>query len=288
MDDPTPGTCRARWIVGLVLLMFLAGCSQTRLAYRYADWGVVWWVEDYISLTGEQEAQLSQDLEALRQWHCSAELPRYQQWLAVLKSDLEEGKPSEATVLFHQEQLMDFLPELLERATPVAVNLLSSLSDEQVAQLADNMAEKQQELEQEMLEGTPAQTAQARSERTIERIERWLGELNQQQRAIVESWSADRGRQTEIWLTGRRNWQLALLDTLERRRQSGFAEQVNELLVHSERARGAEYQAMLAESRVAMAGLMHDLLQAGDTRHQDHLLARASELKGDFAALTCS
>jgi hypothetical protein len=45
---------------------------------------------------------------------------------------------------------------------------------------------------------------------------------------------------------------------------------------------------MLAESRVAMAGLMHDLLQAGDSRHQDQLLARASELKGDFAALTCS
>lgn len=91
MDDPTPGTRRARWIVGLMLLTFLAGCSQTRLAYRYADWGVVWWVEDYISLTGEQEAQLSQDLEALRQWHCSAELPRYQQWLAVLTYRRQSG-----------------------------------------------------------------------------------------------------------------------------------------------------------------------------------------------------
>lgn len=288
MDDSTPGKVRARWVVGLVLLMFLAGCSQTRLAYRYADWGVVWWVEDYISLTSEQEVQLNQDLELLRQWHCSAELPRYRQWLTVLKSDLAEGPPSEATVLSHQEQLMDFVPDLLERATPVAVNLLSSLSDEQVTQLAENMAENQQELEQEMLEGTPAETAKARSERTIERIERWLGDLNQEQRAIVETWSEDHGRQTEIWLAGRKNWQLALLDVLEQRGEPDFADQVKELLVHSERARGAEYQAMLAESRVAMAGLMHDLLQAGDTRHQDHLLARASELNGDFAALTCS
>lgn len=288
MDDSTPRIIRARWLVGLALLIFLAGCSQTRLAYRYADWGVVWWVEDYISLTSEQEVQLNQDLALLRQWHCSAELPRYRQWLTVLKSDLAEGTPSEATVLFHQEQLMDFLPDLLKRAAPVAINLLSSLSDEQVAELGENMAEKQRELEQEMLEGTSAETARARAERTIERIERWLGDLNQEQRAIVENWSADRGQQTEIWLAGRRNWQLALLDTLEQRRQPGFAEQVNELLVHSERARGAEYQAMLAESRVAMAGLMHNLLQAGDTRHQDHLLARASELNGDFAALTCS
>ncbi|MBY5963238.1 DUF6279 family lipoprotein [Marinobacter nauticus] len=288
MDDSMPEKIRARWIVGLVLLMFLSGCSQTRLAYRYADWGVVWWVEDYISVTSEQEAQLNQDLEALRQWHCSAELPRYQQWLAVLKSDLAEGPPSEATVLSHQEQLMDFVPDLLDRASPIAVNLLSSLSDEQVAELAENMAEKQRELEQKMLEGTPAETARARSERTIERIEQWLGDLNPEQQAIIKTWSADRGRQTEIWLAGRRNWQLALLDVLEQRGEPDFADQVKELLVHSERARGAEYQAMLAESRVAMAGLMHDLLQAGDTRHQDHLLARASELKGDFAALTCS
>ncbi len=37
----------------VVLAFLVAGCSSTKLAYRYADWGIVWWVEDYVSLTGD-------------------------------------------------------------------------------------------------------------------------------------------------------------------------------------------------------------------------------------------
>ncbi|MGC8121691.1 DUF6279 family lipoprotein [Marinobacter sp. VGCF2001] len=288
MDVSTPAKRCTRWLLGVVLLAVMVGCSQTRLAYRYADWGVVWWVEDYISLTDSQEIRLNQDLQALQQWHCSTELPHYRQWLAVLEQDLADGPPSKAQVLHHQETLMAFVPTLLRRATPVAVNLLSSLSDAQVQQLAQNMAENQRDLEQEMLEGTPTETARARSERTIERVERWLGDLNADQRSIVAAWSADRGRQTEIWLQGRKNWQAALLEALEKRNQPGFNDRVKALLVHSERARGPEYQAMLRDSQKAMSELMHNLIRAGDSRHQDHLLARASELNGDFAALTCS
>ena len=45
---------------------------------------------------------------------------------------------------------------------------------------------------------------------------------------------------------------------------------------------------MMAESRVAMASLMHDLITAGDAATLAHLQNRAVELNSDFAALTCS
>jgi hypothetical protein len=271
-----------------VLMLILAGCSSTKLAYRYADWGVVWWVEDYIDLTGEQKATLNRDLDALRQWHCSAELPRYTLWLDELEADLARGTPDVDTIHYHRQQLTAFIPDLLDRAVPVAVNLLKTLSDDQVQELARNMARDQRELEDEMLAGTEQETARARAERTSERLERWLGSLNSQQQALVEAWSADRGRQTEIWLQGRENWQKALLATLETRNQPGFSSNIRELVVNSETARGPEYQAMLDESQQAMAELMHNLLQAGSSRHQEHLLAKAGELNGDFTTLTCS
>lgn len=118
-----------RTLPALLVVVLVAGCSSTKLAYRYADWGIVWWVEDYITLTGDQKQQLNRDIETLRQWHCSAELPRYRAWLDELEADVAEGPPSETTVAYHQEQVFDFFPSLLEQATPVAVNLLSSLSD---------------------------------------------------------------------------------------------------------------------------------------------------------------
>src|SRR5690554_7610133 len=51
----------------------------------------------------------------------------------------------------------------------LAVNLLKTLSDDQVQELARNMARDQRELEDEMLAGTEQETARARAERTTVR-----------------------------------------------------------------------------------------------------------------------
>jgi len=272
----------------LVLAFVLVGCSSTKVAYRYADWGIVWWVEDYVSLTADQKQQLNSDIAQLRQWHCSAELPRYQAWLDELESDVSNNPPDQATVEYHQQQLFSFFPSLLERATPVATNLLSSLSDEQVKELADNMAQSQREMEEEFLADSPEATAEARAERTAERVERWLGDLNAEQRDIVQQWSANRGAQTEIWLQGRRNWQLALLEILERRNEPTFEAELEYLIMNSDEVRGEAYESMMAESRVAMSSLMHKLILAGDEATLAHLENRAVELNNDFEALTCS
>ena len=273
--------------VFLLSAFLLAGCSSTKLAYRYADWGIVWWVEDYIDLTAAQEQRLNNDIRNFLQWHCSAELPRYRSWLDQLSADLSDGPPDEATVAYHQARLFDFLPALLERATPIAVNLLSSLSDAQVQALADNMKRSQQEMEDKFLAGTPSATANARAERTSERIERWLGDLDENQQQVVNEWSADRGAQTEIWLQGRRNWQQALLDLLEERDSADFPDRLSRLVLDSESVRGDAYAEMMEESRSGMVMLMHDLLQADNTATLPHLRDRTEALNSDFETLSC-
>lgn len=274
--------------IALLGLALLAGCSSTKMAYRYADWGIVWWVDDYIPMTAEQESRLEQDIRGLRQWHCATELPRYSEWLAQLKSDVRSGNLSQPTVTHHQEQLLSFFPPLMERARPAATRLLSSLSDEQVQQLASNMEESQKELEDEFLADNPEQTREARAERTMERVERWLGSLNERQRDTVNAWSEGRGKQTEIWLEGRRNWQQALIDALATRDSDDFSDRVHYLMSNYEEVRGERYQRMMSKSRAAMAGLMTDLLQQADQRHLDHLLEKATTMQGDFDTLACT
>jgi len=271
----------------LVSAFLVAGCSSTRLAYRYADWGIVWWVEDFVTLTQPQKQQLEADIENLKQWHCSTELPRYRAWLNSLQSDLSSGNPGPAEVKSLQSQLMTFFPPLLQQITPTAISLLSSLDDEQVRELADNMANKQRELEAEFLVGDPEATAEARAERTTERAERWLGSLNGRHQRSITDWSDNRVGQTRIWLEGRRNWQKALLDALEKRNQPGFAETITELINNPEAARGDAYAEMMNRSMEAMTSLIQDLLLASQPPHLDHLTRRASELSDDFKALTC-
>ena len=275
-------------IVVVVAAVLMTGCSSTKLAYRYADWGIIWWVEDYIPMTSEQEARLEQDILALRDWHCSTELPRYSEWLTQLQQDVRSASLGQTRVSYHQEQLFSFFAPLADQAKPAATRLLSSLSDEQVQALADNMAENQAEKEEEFLAGDREQTRQARAERTMERVERWLGDLNDTQTDTVEQWSDARGRQTEIWLEGRRNWQQALLEALERRNEADFAEKIDYLIDNNEEVRGPRYQQMMAESQEAMAGLMTDLLQEADQDQLNHLLDRASSLRTDLNILACN
>lgn len=154
--------------------------------------------------------------------------------------------------------------------------------------MATNMEKSQQDMEQEFLADSPQATAEARAERTAERVERWLGDLNEDQHNIVQDWSASRGSQTEIWLQGRRNWQLALLDVLEHRSEPTFPQQLEALILNSEEVRGEAYQAMMRESRVAMAELMHELIEAGDRTTLTHLQGRAEELNSDFETLSCA
>jgi hypothetical protein len=268
--------------------LVLAGCSSTKFAYRYADWGIAWWVDDYISMTDEQETQLERDIVVLRDWHCSTELPRYSQWLAELKEDVRSGNLKKDRVAHHQDQLFSFYPPLADRVKPAAIRLLSSLSDEQVRELAVNMAESRIALEHEFLAGNPEQTRQARTKRTQKRVENWLGTLNETQTQILEQWSYNRGRQTEIWLEGRRIWQKALLQALERRQEAGFDREIDYLIDHYDELRGPEYLQMMAESRASTADLMTDLLQEADQRQLDHLLDKAAALRTDFNTLACT
>lgn len=271
-----------------LVLALVAGCSSNRMAYRYADWGLVWWVEDYVTLTDAQRSQLEADFQAFRQWHCSTELPRYSQWLADLEQDLAAGRISEAHVRQRQQQLFTAVERLLVRATPLAANLLADLSPAQVEELEARMAADQQEKEQEYLSPDPGVAVESRENRTRERAERWLGDLNAEQRRIIADWNRARGNQTGIWLEGRQRWQAALLETLELRPGEAFRTRLATLIQDSASVRGEGYQAMMADSREALASLVSDLLSAADASQIQHLTQQLADLRRDFEALSCT
>jgi len=277
-----------RLTVTLVLVLLVAGCSSARLAYRYADWGTVWWMEDYVTLTGDQQEALEQSVRDFRQWHCSRELPRYELWLSTVIADANSAALTDsARMEFHQEQLLDLLPALAEKATPMVVALLETLSDEQVQELATTMADRQQELEQELLRRSPEATASARAERTSERLESWLGDVTDDQYFRIQRWSAAQAGQTDIWLEGRERWQQAFLEALQQRQQAEFAGVIGDLLQDPEQARDVAYQQTMAQSKTAMARLLSDLLMMGGEPALEKIRAKATELKSDVDALTC-
>lgn len=284
---PAPGASGLRLVILALVVLVIAGCSSTRMAYRYADWGVVWWVEDYVTLTDAQSARLQEDFRTFQQWHCSEELPRYSRWLADLEQDVTAGRTSPAEIRQRQQQLFAAVDRLLVRATPIASNLLRDLSPAQVAELEANMASNQREKQQEYLNPDPGVVLENRESRTRERAERWLGELNSRQRGLIAEWNEARGNQTRIWLEGRQRWQAALLETLLLRDNDAFEARMTALIQDSADFRGAEYQAMMTESRESLAPLVSGLLESASQSQRQHLLQELAELRRDLEALSC-
>jgi hypothetical protein len=271
----------------VLLLVVLAGCSSTRMAYRYADWGIVWWVEDYVTLSSPQLNNLQQGIDDILQWHCSVELPRYSQWLADLESTVEADALDRKTVARYQAGLIRSLDRLLIAVTPIATELLASLNDDQITELEQSMAEDRREKEEKYLAPDSQERRLARAERVRERSERWLGELNSRQRQLIVRWSRGRDEQIRIWLESRERWQEALLDALENRDQAGFSARIETLLQNYGEVMGKDYLAMASDSREAVTDLALALLDAADKGQRRQLTGQLTDLRRDFEALSC-
>jgi hypothetical protein len=263
----------------------LGACSSTRLAYRFADQGILWWVEDYVTLTRVQKSRLKRELAVLKDWHCEQELPRYSDWLGELRREMDSGELPPERIEHHRKQVADFAEPLAARIVPLATGLLGSLSDEQVTELTGNMDREQEERKQEYL-GDDSQEKSA--ERIAERTERWLGSLNERQQTIINEWTQGRQEQTRIWLDGRGRWQQALTKLLEDRDQQGFQPRLRDLILNAPDYQGEAYRNMLETNTRDLTRLTHDLLQAADDRHWETLQESIASLEQDVTALACT
>lgn len=278
-------TYMLRIISVILMLALLSACSSTRLSYRFADRGAVWWVEDYVDLTGDQANVLRADLRGLRDWHCETQLPRYSDWLEDLRQETASGELPPERITYHREHVARFLEPLSERIVPVASRLLQSLSDEQVNELIDGMKAQQAEYRQEYLqESTPDDAVN----RVRERAERWLGGLNDRQLAVIRQWVASREGATEDWLEGRQQWQSAFARLLAERRQPDFEDRLRDMILNYQHYQGEAGQSRAGQNADDIVRLTHQLLVAADNRHWQHLQDETTDLRQDFAALACA
>ena len=73
------------------LLVLLAGCSFTFLAYSYADRIILWELDHYFDLTSEQRNDLGLRLKSLLARHRHEAIPQYEAGLVQIRQRFEQG-----------------------------------------------------------------------------------------------------------------------------------------------------------------------------------------------------
>ena len=283
-----------RRLSALPLLVLLAGitlltaCSRLDLAYRNLDWLLTWRIDSYLDLNAEQKAWLKPRLDQHLAWHCSTQLPQLASWLDQDRADLAAGKLDAAHLMARFGDLRESLGTVSSEISPTAAGLLQQLSPLQVQQLRQAMAKENEKLRREFVEPPLREQIAKRRETIEERLEPWLGELDQQQQALVQSWAARRGEQNRLWLDSRERWQAALLQELEGRRSADFAQRIEALLRDRQSYWSEDYRRSFADSERSLAQLLDQLIASASPAQRQQLGERLGALHENIAELTCT
>ena len=219
-----------KFFVPVLLLALLAGCAPNDLSirtlYSRLDNTIYKNTLAYADFTPEQREWIKSAAREFQLWHRENELPAYAELTEELASRLEQGNS------FTREEVLewfDTLEGLSDRSyvqLPLSrsVDVLTTLTDEQVAEIEAHM----QSQSAEQLTRIQEQESTGSNAGRIERLEKSLSRmglsLNDEQRQIVDRgmnrYEGSRTDRIAVW----GQWQEEFVSLLKARNDPGFAD----------------------------------------------------------------
>jgi hypothetical protein len=276
-------------IVTTLILLTLSGCGL-RLTYPHLDWLIPFYVDDYISLNQEQSSLLGKRLEQVLDWHCSTQLPAYTQMLKDVVNDLEDRHaPLDIQKLrFYAKQINSYWHELKIQLGLQAADVLMTASDEQLAQLLQNVEKNNTAFKREYVDVPPATMKQKRSQSMARHVHQWLSELTPMQKQAIDDWSAHIKPLAADRLFHRQRILADFENLLVMRSNApNFKTVLLEWLVNLDQRRTPAYQEKIGYNANLTLELLDTLSRSLTAGQRAYLVKRIDRLVADFDKLSC-
>lgn len=272
---------RGAVLAGLLLLL-TTGCA-VQLAYDNVDRLARWFASDFVSMDESQRVQFDAGVAEVWAWHRRTHIPRYADFFDALPSVLADGTNA-AEIEAIVNAVIEWALEIEQQSLPVTIELLTSLSDEQVGALRTRMAESNDEIAEDEREQTLEQSRREWKKQTASRFSRFSGRLTRAQDAYLAEQSARYLPDTVLWAEYRGRWQADLMQLLEHRSdRERFATGFRDLSSSRERYYGAELNAVWDNNRALAADvtawLINSLSAPQRIRFNDELASLAAEFR---------
>lgn len=208
--------CRMRLLALAALLLLTTACSLPQLAYNNADWLLLERIDDFVELTLAQRAELSNALEVRLERHRTRELPDVAEALDRAATLLRQGLDLEgARWLVDAGQ--DLARQTVRDVLPDLARTLAGLDREQRRYLRQRLAESISDMRHRYDVDRPLETrVEGRIERTVEYLEELVGELSDDQRALVAQYVGRMPDSAGAWIAYLKARHAKLLERLER------------------------------------------------------------------------
>jgi hypothetical protein len=276
-------------ILLIVLLMTAGACSRTQFVYTQLDWMIPRYIDHYISLNDKQYDVLDVHTQQFLQWHCSTHMHKYAEWFTRLSNDVDKGNLDTAQIELYVDELQIFWEELVDEYVPGLAAVLYQANDEQVAELFENIADKNAELYSELVEPPLQEVEQELTERMQDRFANWFGSLTPAQLESIKSWSKKAAPHQRSRLVMRERWQNNLHRLfVDRQELPLFVSGVHQLIRNPQQVWTHEYKQQFAQIRQGVISLIKQSVNSLTKKQRQYFIERASTWGSDLNTLACS
>ncbi len=194
-----------RVVLLLCCIGLLYGCS-TKTAYHFLDWGIKWYIGKYVSLTNEQKAFTEKALDEFHEWHRHTQLVPYAEYLTELQKKLNSGNVTGEMLHTEVDQVQVMVDRSIDQLLPLFIKLARSLSDAQVEELLDNLAEKREEYEEDHVTAKQERVIEERINDLKDHLTPYFGRLTETQKQWLKEWATSLVPFEEVTLEQQEIW----------------------------------------------------------------------------------
>lgn len=218
---------RSTSLLLLALSLFASGCLSTRVAYDNADWVLMREVRKMTCPDDARAEALEREIQGLHYWHRRVELPRYVSFLKRFAALVEQ--PAERTrfdALF--AELGRGWDRLRRRMVKSATAHVQAFGPRELTCMREALAERWKE-GMEKIEEADEDYGDDRLEERLDWIERWAGDLNDAQKALLAAVHPPELERDRALHLARRDAGERFLTALEAADRAGRAEMLQRL-----------------------------------------------------------
>jgi hypothetical protein len=271
----------ASLLVLLLAVLLLQGCSAVRIAYNNADTLLRWHANSYFDFQGEAAEELDRRIAAFLAWHRAKALPQYAKLAEEAAARIERGL-TRADIEWAYGALFAQIRAGLRAGAAEAAGMLDRLAPENIAYLEMRLAEENRKFAREHLRPAPEKRRQQRLRRTVERLEDWLGDLGEEQLALVRRYNDRAPLVEEMRDRERRRLQQELIGML-RSREAG--RRLADWAPNWDRDREPAYAEALARIRAETTDMLLELDRTLSAEQRRGAAARMRAWAADFEQL---
>jgi hypothetical protein len=270
----------------VIVLGAASGCS-VKMMYNNMDRISRWVVSDYIDMTPEQRAYFDAEMAGFLYWHRTTHLPQYAAWLESMEPTFTNGTSTEEFEVF-MGSLFDWYEEAEARGMPIAIEMMLSLTDEQLARLPVRLEEDNEELAEDEAGLSVEQSQKRWREEFADGFARFAGKLNREQKDYLVQQSVRYVPQYDLWADYRRRWYLDVMALLRdgRNDPEAFAQAFIELAANRRsHYYGLELTVIFDHNEVLYRDVSVWLINHLSEKQREKLFTRTGELAEVFREL---